>query len=54
QEEDFTEERLEEVLKRIREMSPAEIIEQIQLALEAHTQGTPQSDDITMLVFKTL
>lgn len=54
QEEDFTEDRLEEVLKQVREMSPAEIIEQIQLALEGHTQGTPQSDDITMLVFKTL
>jgi len=54
EEEDFTEERLEEVLKRVRAMPPAEIIEQIQLALEGHTQGTPQSDDITMLVFKTL
>ncbi len=53
-EEDFTEERLELVLKKVRTMSPSEIIEQIQLALEAHTQGTPQSDDITMLVFRAL
>lgn len=51
---DFTEERLEQVLKNIRSLSPSEIIEQIQLALEAHTQGTPQSDDITMLVFRAL
>ncbi|HTY37198.1 MAG TPA: SpoIIE family protein phosphatase [Bacteroidota bacterium] len=54
QEEDFTEERLEEVLKRVRTQDPAQIIQEIQLALEAHTQDTPQSDDITMLVLKTL
>jgi phosphoserine phosphatase RsbU/P len=53
-EEDFTEERLEEVLKRVRTESPSEIIEQIQLALEHHTQGTPQSDDITMLVLRVI
>jgi sigma-B regulation protein RsbU (phosphoserine phosphatase) len=53
-EEDFTEERLEEVLNTVRAMPPAEIIEQIQVALEVHTQGTAQSDDITMLVFKAL
>ena len=54
QEEDFTEERLEEVLRKVRTNSPARIIEEIQIALEAHTQDTPQSDDITMLVLKTL
>lgn len=53
-EEDFTEERLEEVLKSARTKSPADIIGSIQLALEAHTQGTPQSDDITMLVFRVV
>ena len=53
-EEDFTEERLEEVLKSARNKSPADIIGSIQLALEAHTQGTPQSDDITMLVFRVV
>jgi phosphoserine phosphatase RsbU/P len=53
-EEDFTEERLEVVLKNVRTESPARIIEEIQIALEAHTQETPQSDDITMLVIRTL
>jgi sigma-B regulation protein RsbU (phosphoserine phosphatase) len=54
EEEDFTEDRLEQVLKKVRTLSPSEIIEQIQLALEEHTQGTPQSDDITMLVLRAL
>jgi phosphoserine phosphatase RsbU/P len=53
-EEDFTEERLEQVLKKVRTESPARIIEEIQIALEAHTQDTPQSDDITMLVVRTV
>ncbi len=53
-EEDFTEERLEQVLRNIRLMSPSKIIEEIQLALEQHTQGTPQSDDITLLVLRAL
>jgi sigma-B regulation protein RsbU (phosphoserine phosphatase) len=53
-EEDFTEERLEQVLRNVRSLSPAKIIEEIQLALEKHTQGTPQSDDITMLVLRAL
>jgi len=54
QEEDFTEERLEEVLKQVRTMSPTRIIEEIQMALEKHTQGTAQSDDITMLILRVL
>jgi sigma-B regulation protein RsbU (phosphoserine phosphatase) len=54
QEVDFTEERLQEVLKTVRTKSPSEIIHAIQTALEEHTQGTPQSDDITMLVVKAL
>jgi phosphoserine phosphatase RsbU/P len=51
---DFTEERLEEVLKTVRTKSPSEVIHGIQAALETHTQGTPQSDDITMLVLRAL
>ena len=51
---DFTEERLQEVLKTVRTKTPSEIIHAIQAALEAHTQGTPQSDDITMLIIKAL
>jgi sigma-B regulation protein RsbU (phosphoserine phosphatase) len=54
QEVDFTEERLEEVLKTVRTKTPSEIIHAIQAALEEHTQGTPQSDDITMLILKAL
>jgi sigma-B regulation protein RsbU (phosphoserine phosphatase) len=54
QEVDFTEERLEEVLKTVRTKTPSEIIHAVQAALETHTQGTPQSDDITVLVIKAL
>ncbi|MGB2867156.1 MAG: SpoIIE family protein phosphatase [Bacteroidota bacterium] len=52
--EDFTEEKLEEVLNAGRTLSAQELIRHVQRALEAHTQGTPQSDDITLLVLKTL
>jgi sigma-B regulation protein RsbU (phosphoserine phosphatase) len=54
QEEDFTEERLEEVLKIVHLESPSKIIDAVRAALEGYTRGTPQSDDITMLVFRTL
>ena len=53
-EEDFTEPRLEEVLKSCRSLSAQQIIFDVQRALEAYTRGTPQSDDITMLVLKAL
>lgn len=53
-EQDFTEEKLEAVVKPLRTLTPEEIIKQIQVALEEHTRGTPQSDDITMLVLKAL
>ena len=52
--EDFTEEKLEGVLNAGRSLSAQELIRHIQRALETHTQGTPQSDDITLLVLKTL
>jgi sigma-B regulation protein RsbU (phosphoserine phosphatase) len=52
--EQFTEEKLQSILKGVAEYSAQEIIQQIQKALEAHTQGTPQSDDITILVLKAL
>ena len=54
QEEDFTEERLEALLKTVRSESPARIIEAVRNALEEYTHGTAQSDDITMLVLRTL
>jgi len=53
-EEDFTEERLEALLKTVRSESPAKIIEAVRKALDQYTHGTPQSDDITMLVLKSL
>jgi sigma-B regulation protein RsbU (phosphoserine phosphatase) len=52
--EQFTEERLEAILKKSTHHSAKEIIRQIQKELESHTQATPQSDDITMLVLKAL
>lgn len=54
QEEDFTDERLEALLETIRSESPARIIEAVREALEKYTRGTPQSDDITMLVLRAL
>ncbi len=50
----FTEEQLEVVLKESTHFSAKEIIQKVQQALESHTQGTPQSDDITMLVLKAI
>ncbi|RPI06731.1 MAG: hypothetical protein EHM64_01780 [Ignavibacteriae bacterium] len=52
--EQFTEERLENILKKSTTLSAKEIIHQIQKELDLHTQATPQSDDITMLVLKAL
>jgi phosphoserine phosphatase RsbU/P len=52
--EQFTEERLESILKKTTNLSAKEIIQQIQKELEIHTQATPQSDDITLLVLKVL
>jgi phosphoserine phosphatase RsbU/P len=50
----FTEERLESILKESTNLSAKEIIHKVQQALESHTQSTPQSDDITILVIKAL
>jgi sigma-B regulation protein RsbU (phosphoserine phosphatase) len=50
----FTEEQLEVILKESTHLSAQEIIQRVQQALESHTQGTPQSDDITMLVLKAV
>ncbi len=53
-EDQFTEEKLEAVLKESTHLSAKEIIKKVQQALESHTRGTPQSDDITLLVLKAL
>ena len=52
--EQFTEELLEAILKKSTHLSSKEIIKLIQKELETHTQGTPQFDDITLLVLKAL
>jgi sigma-B regulation protein RsbU (phosphoserine phosphatase) len=52
--EQFTEERLQSILKDSSGLSAKEIIQSIQKALESHTKGFAQSDDITMLVLKAL
>jgi sigma-B regulation protein RsbU (phosphoserine phosphatase) len=52
--EQFTEERLQAIIKESVRMSAIEIIKQVQKALESHTHGAPQSDDITMLVLKAI
>jgi sigma-B regulation protein RsbU (phosphoserine phosphatase) len=51
---DFSEEALERVAKEARNSSAREIIAKIRAALEVHTEGSPQSDDITMLVLKAV
>jgi phosphoserine phosphatase RsbU/P len=53
-EDQFTEEKLEEILKESTQLSAKEIIKKVQQALERHTKGTPQSDDITLVVLKAL
>jgi phosphoserine phosphatase RsbU/P len=52
--EEFTEERLQTVLQKSVHHTAKEIIKDVQAAVDAHTQGTPQSDDITMVVVKAL
>jgi sigma-B regulation protein RsbU (phosphoserine phosphatase) len=51
---DFTEERLESVLKETLHAPAQGIIDQVRRAIDAYVQGTPQSDDITMVVLKAL
>ena len=51
---DFSEEALEKVAVESRNSSAKGIIISIQKALETHTKGSPQSDDITMLVLKSV
>ncbi len=51
---DFSEDALERTVVNARNSSAKEIITAIQQALEKHTKGSPQSDDITMLVLKAL
>lgn len=50
--EDFTEERLEELVGRVSDRSAREMIQEVRTVVEDFCKGTPQSDDITMLVLK--
>jgi len=52
--EEYGEERLEGLLKAIRERPVAEIIERVGEDILRHAKGAPQSDDITMMVIKAL
>ncbi len=51
---DFSEEALQQTAIDARNSSAKEIIATIQRALEHHTKGSPQSDDITMVVLKAI
>lgn len=48
----FGEERLAEILRRSHHLTPEEIIERIIDAVTSFTAGTPQADDITLVVLK--
>ncbi len=48
----FGEERLAEILRRCHHLSPEEIIERIIDAVTSFAAGTPQADDITLVVLK--
>jgi sigma-B regulation protein RsbU (phosphoserine phosphatase) len=52
--EEFTEEQLVQVVLAHHAKSTQEIITAVRSALAQHTRGTPQSDDITMLVLRAL
>ncbi len=49
---DYTEERLEEFVRRHQESSAEHMLAAIRNEIERHTLGAPQSDDITMVVLK--
>lgn len=51
---DFSEEALERTAVDAKNSSAKDIIAAIQRAVEHHTKGSPQSDDITMLVLKAV
>jgi sigma-B regulation protein RsbU (phosphoserine phosphatase) len=50
--EDFTEERLEVLVRSLSDRSARDMIQEVRAALEEFCKGTQQSDDITMLVLK--
>jgi sigma-B regulation protein RsbU (phosphoserine phosphatase) len=50
--EQFGEQRLQEIITKRRTASPQEIIDNIISAVREHAAGTPQSDDMTLIVVK--
>jgi sigma-B regulation protein RsbU (phosphoserine phosphatase) len=50
--EEFGEKRLEEIIRAGRDTSAAGMIEAISNAVKKHTEGAPQSDDITLVVLR--
>lgn len=50
--EEFGEKRLEEIIRAGRDTSAAGLIEAISNAVKKHTEGAPQSDDITLVVLR--
>lgn len=48
----FGEERLAEILRRSQHLAPEEIVDRIIDAVTSFTAGTPQADDITLVVLK--
>ncbi|MNC99094.1 hypothetical protein D3C83_172620 [compost metagenome] len=50
--EDFTEERLEALVRNLSDRSARDMIQDVRSVVEDFCKGTPQSDDITMLVLK--
>jgi len=50
--EEFGEKRLEEIIRAGRDTSAAGLIEAISNAVKKHTEGAPQSDDITLVILR--
>jgi sigma-B regulation protein RsbU (phosphoserine phosphatase) len=50
--EEFSDERLEEIARRVSPLSSAEILQEIRKEILQYTSGTVQSDDITLMVIK--
>ena len=50
--EEMETERVTDVIRRFREESAAEIIEQIRIATETFTEGAPADDDRTIILIK--
>ena len=48
----YGEQKLHECLNNIKDSTPAKIAQQIKESIQEHTDSAPQSDDITMLIFK--